>query len=89
MRKLRGKVRNKKTGQRPEDSTDFHAQHAYGISTKLKGAQPSSIACKRMAVHVCTTPYDKKQVMKVIITLIVVAVLVILLTSAIWKNRRL
>jgi hypothetical protein len=31
----------------------------------------------------------KSKVMKLIITLIVVALLVILLTSAIWKNRRL
>src|ERR1700694_1384479 len=29
MRKLRGKVRNKKTGQSPEDSTDCHAQCTY------------------------------------------------------------
>jgi len=31
----------------------------------------------------------KSKVMKVIITLIVVALLIVLLTSAIWKNRRL
>jgi hypothetical protein len=39
--------------------------------------------------NVWMAPCDKKQVMKVIITLIVVAVLVIVLVSAIWKNRRL